>query len=724
MTIVGVVLLLAGVMPGGARAAGDTVTELHYSFGNTSDSVVFDWNGQEQTIYYGLTPAYGQTAVAGNSPVTPIDSPGPFRQVALTGLQPSTTYHYRIGTDGLDHTFQTLPEGDFTWADLGDTAATSCDPWIAQNQNLIAAQNPTFVTHGGDITYANDCGVAAVHQYYVDQQVWSDGAAFQPAWGNHEYGLPGSNPATGQPAPAGTPRDTLENYKGRSFITNGQTAPSDKPNQLQSPGCGWATGSATNTCQGNDWGWFQTGHVLFISYPEPWSNAYPAWQTKADSLMADAQANPNIDFIVTYGHRPAYSSVATEIDSNLQTAITNLAIKYSPSTGNPNGKYVLNVNHHVHWEEAFKPIHGLENITNGGGGAGQVSPTTLDPNSTFHVTHPGILSAQYSASQHRLTVNLLCGAVFAPNPKTSCTYGSTLYAQTFTRPNSPPTSAQLNTTLTDNDSTPQVGQSITYTVGVSDQISGTSAQGVNTAVTLPSNEAIVNPNGGTIMGNTVSWNLGTIIGGQPASTRQVVAQIQSGSVGSLLTATAATTASDASCQTSGSVCSATDTETIVGSSTQWITNQSVEANLNGWTGTYGGSPYVAVTRDTTIANAGAASIRVSGLAGANNLSSGFNDKPRWVTNTVAGLVYTQSAWIKPSFVGQKISMRLREWNGSTLVTDVVVSLTAISTNWQQLTQTLTAAGNGNQLSFAVYANNLSAGQYFNADDLSLTTPNS
>ena len=57
ITIVGAVLLLAGLMPGGARAAGDTVTELHYSFGNTSDSVVFDWNGQEQTIYYGPTAA-------------------------------------------------------------------------------------------------------------------------------------------------------------------------------------------------------------------------------------------------------------------------------------------------------------------------------------------------------------------------------------------------------------------------------------------------------------------------------------------------------------------------------------------------------------------------------------------------------------------------------------------------------------------------------------------
>ena len=703
-------------------AAGDTVTEIHYSFGNTPDSVVFDWVGQEQELDYGLTIDYGQTAIASPSPVTPVDSPGPFRQVTLTGLEPSAVYHYRIGATGPDHTFQTLPGGDFTWADIGDTAASSCDPWVAQNQALIAAQNPTFVTHGGDISYANLCGVAAVHQAYVDDQAWSEKAAFQPAWGNHEYGSPAVNDATGQPPPPGTPRDSLENYKGRSFLTNGQTTPSDTPTRTQSPGCGWATNSPTNTCLGNDWGWFETGHVLFISYPEPWTNAYSAWQTKADSLMATAQSDPNIDFIITYGHRPAYSSVTTGVDQNLRTAIDALAVKYSPSAGNPGGKYILNVSHHVHWEEVFKPINGLVNITNGGGGAGQATSSTFDPNSLFHFSHPGVLSAQYNASQHSLTVSLLCGTAYPPNPKTTCTYGSTLYSQTFTRPNSPPPAAQLSTTLTDNNSAPQVGQQITYSVSVGDPINGTSAQGVSTSIALPSNETIVDPHGGTVSGNTVSWDLGTITGGQPPTSEQVLAQVASGSVGSMLTATATTSSSDSSCQTTGSVCVATDSETIAGPVKQWVGNQSVDTDLSGWTGKYGASPYVTVAQDNTVSHSGAASIRVSGLAGANNLTSGFNDKPRWVTNTVAGSTYTQSAWVKPSFVGQKISIRLREWSGSVLVTDKFVTVTAAATTWQQITQTLTAGGSGDQLAFAVYANNLSAGQFFNADDFSLTTP--
>ena len=90
---------------------------------------------------------------------------------------------------------------------------------MAQTHSLIAAQNPNFVTHGGDISYANECGTPAVHQYYQDQEAWSESAAFQPAWGNHEYGSP-------QPdSVPGAIRDTMENYKGRSFITNGAVRP-------------------------------------------------------------------------------------------------------------------------------------------------------------------------------------------------------------------------------------------------------------------------------------------------------------------------------------------------------------------------------------------------------------------------------------------------------------------------------------------------------------------
>ncbi|MGE5288913.1 MAG: hypothetical protein ACM3ML_17280 [Micromonosporaceae bacterium] len=63
----------------------------------------------------------------------------------------------------------------------------------------------------------------------------------------------------------------------------------------------------------------------------------------------------------------------------------------------------------MHWEEMFKPINGLVNVTNGGGGAGQVNPTTFDANSIWHMIHPAILSASYSAANHSLRFNLLCG---------------------------------------------------------------------------------------------------------------------------------------------------------------------------------------------------------------------------------------------------------------------------------------------------------------------------
>lgn len=37
----------------GAAQAADTVNEIHYSFGNSPGTVVFDWHGAETTIYYG-----------------------------------------------------------------------------------------------------------------------------------------------------------------------------------------------------------------------------------------------------------------------------------------------------------------------------------------------------------------------------------------------------------------------------------------------------------------------------------------------------------------------------------------------------------------------------------------------------------------------------------------------------------------------------------------------
>jgi hypothetical protein len=276
---------------GHARAAADTVDEIHSSYGNDSSQMWLYWHGNETAVSYGLTTDYGLTAIAAPAPVTPVDTSGPFMQVKLTGLSAGQTYHYRIGADGLDHSFQTAPTGDFTWDDLGDTGTTYYDPsaakgcnktWMPQVWQQLAADNPAVVTHGGDISYANECGEPAVHRFWNDIAPIAQQAPIQFAWGNHEYG----NPSSG--APVGTPRDSMANYKGRYNMANAQTVPNDTSKQVKNPGCPSPSNPAVNGCLGNDWGYFTAGHALFISYPEPWVNAYGDWQTKADALMAQA----------------------------------------------------------------------------------------------------------------------------------------------------------------------------------------------------------------------------------------------------------------------------------------------------------------------------------------------------------------------------------------------------------------------------------------------------
>jgi hypothetical protein len=421
-----VALLVMGTAPAAASAprATDSVDEIHYEYGAAAGTVVLDWYGPATSVSYGLTTSYGATATGIATEITPVDSAGPFMHATLSGLAANTVIHYRIGPTGLDHTLRAAPTGSFHYVDVGDTGTTLCDPWMAQQQQLIADQGPAFVTHGGDISYANECGQAAVHRYFTDQQVWSTSAAFQPAWGNHEYGPPNDE------SPAGTPRDTMANYKGRVQLTNTQTLPSsDTASKRSDPGC--AGPKAGNNCQGDDWGWFRAGGILFISYPEPWYHAYANWEPAAAALMKQAQADPSVDFIVTYGHRPAYSSVAADTDANLRSALTTLSAAYSPTAKHPAGKFVLTVAHHVHAEEVFKANGGLVEINDGGGGAGQVTLSKPASGSILRITHMAVMRGDYDASAHTLTMTILCGAVYTPNPKYTCSYGKPLYTQTF-----------------------------------------------------------------------------------------------------------------------------------------------------------------------------------------------------------------------------------------------------------------------------------------------------
>src|SRR4029078_10211880 len=114
-------------------------------------------------------------------------------------------------------------------------------------------------------------------QHFNDVMVWSQDAAYMPAWGNHEWDSSGG---------------AFRNYNGRFKLPHPQTSP----------------GAPAAGCCGEDWSWFDYGNVRFIAYPEPYAGALAAWRPAAAALMDAAQADPAITFIVTFGHRPAYSS--------------------------------------------------------------------------------------------------------------------------------------------------------------------------------------------------------------------------------------------------------------------------------------------------------------------------------------------------------------------------------------------------------------------------------
>lgn len=401
-------------------AAATAVSEIHYSYGDRPGTVVVAWRGSDATIRYGTTTAYGATAQAGLSAITPVDSPGPYREVTLSGLTPDVDYHYQIGSSE-DLVLRAAPTGSFRWVDVGDTASSACKPWMKQTHQLIAQLQPRFVTHGGDISEANECGAKAVHAYFTDQQVWSTAAAFQPSWGNHEYGNPTSH------APAGTPRDSMANYKGRGWVTNARTSPTDTAKQVKAPGCG----TTTNTCRGEDWGWFRAGGVLFISYPEIWTNALADWRSGADALMSAAASDPTVAFVVTYGHRPAYSSLSSNgWDPTVRAAVSALAKKYAAGGGR---KYVLNLAHHVHSLEVFSPIDGLTHVTNATGGQGLAKVPAPVSGSVFQFKHLGVLAGDYDALKRRLSLSWVCGpSLPGSSSQKPCGYGSVVWSKTFT----------------------------------------------------------------------------------------------------------------------------------------------------------------------------------------------------------------------------------------------------------------------------------------------------
>ncbi|MBS4202119.1 metallophosphoesterase [Bacillus sp. FJAT-49732] len=313
--------------------------QIHYTI-TGPDSVTFDWVNGPDTIRFSETANhYDQSVIAGDPivrPRTPVD--GLFREAKITGLKPNTTYHYTID-DGKDYTFHTAPEAGssgFSIVTTGDVGAAIRFNNAQFVNELIASLNADLYLGLGDFTYGDQEGQDSVNAHFNDVMVWSKEIPYMPNWGNHEW----------QSA-----FDDLTNYKGRFDLPNPQV---DK---------GMNDNTPTKGIPG-DWYWFDYGNTRFIAFPEPFgSSSWSSWAKEAAVIMEQAESDNNIKFIVTFGHRPTYSSGYHGSNPELADLMDGLAKKYP--------KFVLNlIAHDHHYERTFpEKTHGVMHVVVGTGGS-------------------------------------------------------------------------------------------------------------------------------------------------------------------------------------------------------------------------------------------------------------------------------------------------------------------------------------------------------------------
>jgi hypothetical protein len=134
-----------------------------------------------------------------------------------------------------------------------------------------------------------------------------------------------------------------------------------------------------------------------------------------------------------------------------------------------------------------------------------------------------------------------------------------------------------------------------------------------------------------------------------------------------------------------------------------------------------------VVRDGSISgNAcdGSYSIKTTLKSGQTAATMGFNNvTPFWVNNSsVNGRSYTASVYVRGT-PGKVLVLYLGERNSAgTFVNSGTLQYTPTNTAWHLLTKSYTAGANGNSIVMKVWMNSPAATSFFNADNMSLTTP--
>jgi hypothetical protein len=646
------VLLAAALALVPRPAAALDPDEVHWNLIG-QNSIAMGWRGTSNVVRYGTTTGYGSQVTAIAAAPRPLSSAGPFWQARINGLAEATLYHYSIGT-GPDHTFRTPPpRGGIATFDViaeGDVGSTLVYSRVGTIQSQIGTAAPRFVLMVGDLTYADDYGLPNVDQHFNDAMAWSQDAAYMPAWGNHD----------------GSPPDSMDDYKGRFDLPNPRYSPGAPPG-------------------GEDWYWFDYQNVRFIAYPEPYSDAWSDWYPRASALMDSAQADTSLDYIVTFGHRAAYSS-----GHHLGSATLK---GYLDALGASHTKYVLNVNGHSHnYERSFKQ-NGVTHITVGIGGANleaEAGPCLYAGGcpapswSAFRAFHHGYLRLRISGTS--ISCSAICGpAGDANNPNDlTCTPGSIM--DSFTIPK-PPDAAPVVT-------------------------APSSAEGI-VGSTMQVNVSATDPDGSAIGSLTANLD------GLPAGHNAVFTSAPDHRSGTLTWTPAPSHAGGPYTV----VFSAQNALSNLASSSLWVSsmggnqvaNSSFEGNFNGWNGYHGGTLELAAG-----GHQGSWTLRINGPVSLTQ-NFGVNDSPNWVASSPAvGTRYRFRAWVRSASSTGNARLQIREYLGNTQQGQTLYSDPApLSPLWTMIYADYVTVSSGSSIDFQVIDEPNAGGESFDLDEVAI-----
>ncbi len=260
-----------------------------------TNSIVINWwnpfAAGDSNVEYGLTSDYGSNVN--------ISAATNFHHVELTGLLPSTTYHYRVNSnDGTSTTEKTFTSADaiadanaysFSFALYGDPRGTQSakEPYYTRHRALcdwIAAGGYKFALETGDTVWAG--GITALNpltaqgyfqDFYNLERNLAGSKVIMATMGSHEVQAPDAGGTV-------TYAYYYDLYKD-TFPTNGSSID-------------------TNKCRVYS---FNYGNAHFVSL----SSFQIDVNLQKDWLIADliaARANPNIKWIFVMMHAPLYTT--------------------------------------------------------------------------------------------------------------------------------------------------------------------------------------------------------------------------------------------------------------------------------------------------------------------------------------------------------------------------------------------------------------------------------